>query len=277
MLLRIFLLLKLFRHYSLWTSEKSTAICDTFSAEANVFYALRALLLEKPIQLIVPIFLISTLVFSLGVQIYEKNYENVNPQEDFSHIWNSMWLVLLTMTTVGYGDFYPRTHVGRFICVLAANWGIFIVSLMILAFTNSSLFTPSQGRSYNFMKKIELKHAGNRYAAMYLNSVIQLFVMNKRKKNRQRDLENKKITLLIRAKIFFRKFKFFRLLSLQIEKTPEEMLRIINEKLAYEIDRLEEVIRDAKEMDEQIETFLELQEKSIEYLNESKAFIKNCC
>jgi hypothetical protein len=41
------------------------------------------------------------------------------------------------MTTLGYGDFYPRTLIGRIIDVGLIVWGIFIVSLMVVVLTNT--------------------------------------------------------------------------------------------------------------------------------------------
>jgi voltage-gated potassium channel len=40
-----------------------------------------------------------------------------------------MWLVVLTMTTVGYGDIVPVTDLGRLITIMACFLGTFIVSL----------------------------------------------------------------------------------------------------------------------------------------------------
>ena len=43
-----------------------------------------------------------------------------------------MWCVIVTMTTVGYGDFYPVTHLGRIVGVIASLWGAFIISLLMV-------------------------------------------------------------------------------------------------------------------------------------------------
>ena len=53
-----------------------------------------------------------------------------------------MWCTIITMATVGYGDFYPATHLGRCIGVIACLWGNFIVSIMVVSLTFSSEFTP---------------------------------------------------------------------------------------------------------------------------------------
>ena len=36
------------------------------------------------------------------------------------------------MTTVGYGDMYPVTLFGRIIGIIAAFWGTFVISLLII-------------------------------------------------------------------------------------------------------------------------------------------------
>jgi hypothetical protein len=39
-----------------------------------------------------------------------------------------MWLVVVTATTVGYGDNVPETHLGRAICVLCMGIGTVLFS-----------------------------------------------------------------------------------------------------------------------------------------------------
>ena len=36
---------------------------------------------------------------------------------DFSYFSNAIWCVILTISTVGYGDIYPKTDIGRFIVI----------------------------------------------------------------------------------------------------------------------------------------------------------------
>lgn len=47
------------------------------------------------------------------------------------------------MTTVGYGDYYAKTLMGRIIGLIIAFWGVFIVSLFTVTLAN--LFEFDQG------------------------------------------------------------------------------------------------------------------------------------
>jgi voltage-gated potassium channel Kch len=68
---------------------------------------------------------------------------------DWTYLWNSMWCVIITMTTVGYGDFVPKTNLGRTVAVLACIWGNFLISLMVISLTVSSEFTvPAHRKAF---------------------------------------------------------------------------------------------------------------------------------
>jgi hypothetical protein len=43
-------------------------------------------------------------------------------------MWNAVWNIIITLTTVGYGDLYPKTIFGRVVGIIVCFWGMFIVS-----------------------------------------------------------------------------------------------------------------------------------------------------
>jgi len=50
---------------------------------------------------------------------------DVNIESPMDYHWNGFWCIFLTITTIGYGDFYPVTTIGRlvvtFVVILGAN------------------------------------------------------------------------------------------------------------------------------------------------------------
>jgi len=61
--------------------------------------------------------------------------ENEAQPEKFSSILSSMWWSVATLTTVGYGDLYPITTLGKFFGSLSAIFGVglFAIPTAILA------------------------------------------------------------------------------------------------------------------------------------------------
>lgn len=62
--------------------------------------------------------------------------------------WNHLWLVIVTMTTVGYGDNVPGTHFGRFVCVLVMAFGTVIVSMMTASATEFLNLTEKEEKLF---------------------------------------------------------------------------------------------------------------------------------
>jgi hypothetical protein len=76
------------------------------------------------------------------------------------------------MTTVGYGDFYPKTILGRFVGYCAAFVGVTLESLAMVTFSNALLMERSQWTAYIMLralwKKDKLKkRAGECLVATY--------------------------------------------------------------------------------------------------------------
>lgn len=68
---------------------------------------------------------------------------------------NPFWWAIVTMTTVGYGDFSPETPAGRLVAVLIMFAGISLVSL--LTATISSIFVAQKIREGKGLEKLDLK------------------------------------------------------------------------------------------------------------------------
>ena len=43
----------------------------------------------------------------------------------------------ITMTTVGYGDYFPNSLPGRIVIFITAIWGVLNISMMVVALTNT--------------------------------------------------------------------------------------------------------------------------------------------
>ena len=55
--------------------------------------------------------------------------ENEAQPEKFENIGQAMWWSVATLTTVGYGDVYPITGIGKFLSAIIALIGIGFVAL----------------------------------------------------------------------------------------------------------------------------------------------------
>jgi voltage-gated potassium channel len=72
------------------------------------------------------VFIAMLLVISSSLMFYA---ENEAQPEVFSSIPASMWWAIVTLTTVGYGDTYPVTSIGRVLAAVTAILGIAMLAL----------------------------------------------------------------------------------------------------------------------------------------------------
>ncbi|OMJ85269.1 hypothetical protein SteCoe_13428 [Stentor coeruleus] len=176
MLLKCYILLRLYEHYSKWTSLKAYAICKNYLTTADAFFGLKSDLKDRPFLTIGFTMGFFVVIFGIATQQSEKCYEGKSSGID--KLTNSEWLIIMTMTTVGYGDFYPITHLGRFFCLLACISGMVLISALVVSFNMASEFSRDQSIAY---LAITTKNRENQWFGTAANVIKAAFKMAKHK------------------------------------------------------------------------------------------------
>jgi len=121
---------------NLYFSTRAQRVCAMNGATASMSFSLKWMIADGPFDFIGLSCLLSIFMGGFALRIFERPLFE-HSALDFSSYGNAMWTVILTMTTVGYGDYYPVTVAGRVIGFIVCIWGICSVALMV---TSSILF-----------------------------------------------------------------------------------------------------------------------------------------
>ncbi len=111
---------------------------------------------------------------------YPKYFNGKVYMFGIDRIENAIWLTIITMTTVGYGDYYPRTLFGRLIDVVLVIWGTFIVSIMVVALTNTLNMDQSEKRALIVLNRLESKKSLKDAAAFVITHSCKRYLTSKR-------------------------------------------------------------------------------------------------
>lgn len=115
-------------------SPRAERICNMYGAQSGAIYCLQCVFKDSPFAFITTIFLISVVVFSFLFRIAEYQIYTVSSMTMYS---NMAWMTVIIMTSVGYGDYTPKTPFGRLIGALCVSWGVLIVSVMVVVLTKA--------------------------------------------------------------------------------------------------------------------------------------------
>jgi len=118
-LLKIVRVLKFFRYY-----EPLQMIIRILNREKKVLLTVMTFALFY-------IFVIALIIF---------NVEGINPATgklEFSTFFDALYWSTCTLTTIGYGDYYPVSHIGKAICMFSSLVGIAIIALPSGAITSA--------------------------------------------------------------------------------------------------------------------------------------------
>jgi len=121
------------------------------------------------------LFSVSIIILAQILRIFELPYEdnrNINAP-DLQDFGSAIWLIVITSTTVGYGDIYPHTIGGQITCIIAAFWGTFIVSLLVLIISQVFTLEDKEAKAISYIKK-------SRTAATAIGQAFKFYLYKKK-------------------------------------------------------------------------------------------------
>lgn len=78
------------------------------------------------------------------------------------------------MTTVGYGDVYPKSYGGRLLGAIMCLWGVLLVSLFVVTITDTLEFDTCETNSYTLIQRLEYRENLRDEAARVISSMYKL-------------------------------------------------------------------------------------------------------
>lgn len=115
--LRVLRMLRIIRLFRVFKINRYT---NALSSIAKVFR-------NKQHELLSSIFVVLLLMIVASVLMY--SIENSAQPDVFKNAFDALWWALATLTTVGYGDIYPITVLGKILSAIIAILGIGLVAV----------------------------------------------------------------------------------------------------------------------------------------------------
>lgn len=125
------------------------------------------------------IFLVSVLLFGHALRIAEMPLFPLieGNTQDFGNYINCFWCVIITMATVGYGDYYPKTLPGRIVIVLASIVGVVLVSILVVALNVNLNMSTAEKKTNIVIKRLKARKSLKESAANVLTKAAKLKIL----------------------------------------------------------------------------------------------------
>ena len=178
--IRLVYVIIIFAICSEFYSPRADRVCKMMGKRLNLFFSFRSLFINRTAIMLgyCSVIICSMLSYMLKILsqpiFYEK--ETIN----FHNFGDCFWYVLVTMTTVGYGDIYPKTTMGRIVGCIVAILGNVVVALIVSFFQEKTNLSEEEKNALEFIQRINEKEEVMKASAAYFKANM-LYIVNKKK------------------------------------------------------------------------------------------------
>lgn len=235
--IKMFFLIRCLIYMSKYTSPKAIKICFEQGGHAGSIFTLKSEFNDH-----LKVFAAAFLVFiilnnGILLRLCERSAQ-IFSGLDWDYVWNSFWCIIVTMTTVGYGDILPTTDFGRIIVGLTALLGSLVTSMVCIIFMIEFSFSKSQENAYERIKATECTLKLNHSAGKCIGLAARFFLQKKIANEIEKDALYDEFFVDIKKNV--KDFRFWKkiIVDFKYNKKIERRLVTISEDINEHLDEL---------------------------------------
>eukprot|EP01017_Pseudomicrothorax_dubius_P043011 TRINITY_DN7096_c0_g1_i9.p1 TRINITY_DN7096_c0_g1~~TRINITY_DN7096_c0_g1_i9.p1 ORF type:complete len:420 (-),score=80.24 TRINITY_DN7096_c0_g1_i9:81-1340(-) len=176
---RLIIILRVLLMFSYFYNTSSQRVCSMYAVKPSYLFVIKSIMKSHPLELIGTALVSSVFIFAYAIRICERPLSRYTNTVDYSPYSNSLWNVVVTMTTVGYGDYYPRTLFGRIVSFTMCIWGLFIISIMVVSLTNLLNMGMLESKAYSVIERLQSRSQLKNLAASALSYIGKISISTK--------------------------------------------------------------------------------------------------
>lgn len=235
----------------------------------NQSLALRLAFRRFPFRLIFTSLSLVLLMLSFTMQVAEHRV--TRRLEDY---FNCLWLVMISVTGVGYGDAYPQSILGRLVAAVATLCGTLLAILAMMAVMRGSDLNKAETRVNNMLEQTRERRKLKSGAAFYVQAAWGAYLERLQRSQSALHsaslLNNEPLHADPKFCLAMRRFRALR----KSQASPDDDVQLIFKELLDSRTRVEGRLRDVEEkldeMDAKFEHNIaamnELLQKNLKYL-----------
>eukprot|EP00347_Sterkiella_histriomuscorum_P002571 403367638 len=170
--IRIYFLARFCMVITQFMNPRSLRVCLSQGCQADAVFATKALMKQKPYTILCMSLVISTVIFAYQLKIFDGPISKASGQ-NLNSFMNCIWLTIVTLGTIGFGDMYPKTIMGRIVGIIVSFWGVFIVSFFVVTLNNMLTFSANEEKAYNLLLRLYYKGELKNRATLVLGSAFR--------------------------------------------------------------------------------------------------------
>ena len=148
----------------LW-ARRYTAYANLNKLNVTGWLSLRMAYSKYPARLLASTTALLLVMFGFAMQVAERRVNH-----DLDHYFNCVWLVLVSMTGIGFGDLFPQTLLGRLTASCAFCWGALLAALLVMTTIRVTELTESEKRVSHMIQYTRNRTALKQRGAFYIQA-----------------------------------------------------------------------------------------------------------
>ena len=159
-----------------YSSPRASRLCHQNGLENDIMYIIKCILHDKPLISIAVFFGILMMICGYCLKLSEGVLllYNTGLETGFENYSNCFWCIFITMTTIGYGDYYPKTLPGRSIILITSIIGVFLSSLLIVSLSLHLDMQPGETKSHLVLTRLGVQKKLHSQASSVIGQTIKM-------------------------------------------------------------------------------------------------------